>query len=162
MRLQDPNDLSFSPGDIIEIVAEDNEDWWKGRINGREGLFPSNYVEKLATPATSTRVGVAPPPQYDQHVAPLREKTPYRAFGAAHSATDKPPPPGSGQLNSVGLQQADGQEKKKSKYGKLGNTVRKLASIEQRTYRFVCILQLLDGKFGCGRSWIRCRYVFTA
>lgn len=44
---QDPNDLAFSAGDMIEIVAETNEDWWLGRAHGREGLLPSNHVEKV-------------------------------------------------------------------------------------------------------------------
>ncbi|KAJ7178865.1 hypothetical protein C8R43DRAFT_974515, partial [Mycena crocata] len=49
---QNSNDLSFRAGDTIEIVAETNADWWTGRYNGRQGLFPSNYVEKLSpTPA---------------------------------------------------------------------------------------------------------------
>jgi hypothetical protein len=45
---QDPNDLSFHVGEIIEIVNETNADWWTGRNKaGKEGLFPSSYVEKL-------------------------------------------------------------------------------------------------------------------
>ncbi|KAJ7746614.1 hypothetical protein B0H16DRAFT_1320819 [Mycena metata] len=44
---RDSSDLSFRAGDTIEIVAETNADWWTGRHNGKQGLFPSNYVEKL-------------------------------------------------------------------------------------------------------------------
>ncbi|KAK5124944.1 hypothetical protein LTR85_001134 [Meristemomyces frigidus] len=42
-----PGDLGFKKGEIITIVKRtDNEaDWWTGRIGGREGIFPSNYVE---------------------------------------------------------------------------------------------------------------------
>lgn len=42
-----PGDLGFKKGDVITIVKRtDNEaDWWTGRIGGREGIFPSNYVE---------------------------------------------------------------------------------------------------------------------
>ena len=29
------------------MIEETNTDWWKGRVDGREGLFPSTYVEKL-------------------------------------------------------------------------------------------------------------------
>ncbi|CAK5268609.1 unnamed protein product [Mycena citricolor] len=43
---QNPNDLAFRAGDEIEILSENNPDWWTGRHNGRQGLFPSNYVEK--------------------------------------------------------------------------------------------------------------------
>jgi len=35
-------DLSFSVGDKIEIVERTNsaEDWWTGRLNGAQGVFP--------------------------------------------------------------------------------------------------------------------------
>jgi len=43
---ENSNELSFNAGDVIEIV-EQNGDWWKGRFNGKEGLFPANYVKLL-------------------------------------------------------------------------------------------------------------------
>lgn len=132
--IKDKDDLSFKVGDIIEIVEETNADWWTGRLNGRQGLFPSNHVEKLpggGAPPPAPRRILAPPPSYNSPaVAPEsmplaapQGKTPYRAFGAAHHGADKPPPPGTGVVNSVGLQEAAGQDKKKSKYGKYGETV---------------------------------------
>ncbi|KAJ7352482.1 SH3 domain-containing protein [Mycena albidolilacea] len=50
---QSSQDLSFRAGDTIEIIEETNSDWWTGRLNGREGVFPANYVEKLASPGPS-------------------------------------------------------------------------------------------------------------
>ncbi|TVY59627.1 Regulator of cytoskeleton and endocytosis [Lachnellula suecica] len=44
---QAEGDLSFSTGDVIEIVtrtANDNE-WWIGKIRGKQGQFPGNYVK---------------------------------------------------------------------------------------------------------------------
>jgi hypothetical protein len=41
---------------------------------------------------------------------------------AAHQSANAPPPPGGG-TNSLGLQQDPEQEKKKSKFGKYGNTM---------------------------------------
>ncbi|CDM28274.1 hypothetical protein DTO013E5_3823 [Penicillium roqueforti] len=40
-------DLGFSAGDVIEITqrSENTNEWWSGRIGGREGQFPANYVE---------------------------------------------------------------------------------------------------------------------
>jgi len=32
-------------GDIIVVTAKDEEDWWKGEVGGKTGVFPSNYVE---------------------------------------------------------------------------------------------------------------------
>jgi len=40
-------DISFKAGDRIEIVkrTDSTQDWWTGKINGQEGLFPANYVQ---------------------------------------------------------------------------------------------------------------------
>lgn len=50
------NDLTFSKGDIITIVKEDGE-WWSGSKDGRTGMFPANYVKKLA-PASKVPLSV--------------------------------------------------------------------------------------------------------
>ncbi|KAH9949532.1 BAR-domain-containing protein [Amylocystis lapponica] len=44
---QAEGDLEFSAGDRIEVVerTESVEDWWTGRIGGRQGVFPGNYVQ---------------------------------------------------------------------------------------------------------------------
>lgn len=42
---QAEGDLSFNVGDRIEVLERTNDPdaWWKGRLNGREGIFPANY-----------------------------------------------------------------------------------------------------------------------
>ncbi|KFZ13339.1 hypothetical protein V502_06668 [Pseudogymnoascus sp. VKM F-4520 (FW-2644)] len=42
-----PGDLGFKKGDIITVTkkTEKAEDWWTGTLNGKSGIFPSNYVE---------------------------------------------------------------------------------------------------------------------
>ncbi|XP_028569738.2 unconventional myosin-If [Podarcis muralis] len=44
---QDVDEISFNAGDVIDILMEDPSGWWKGRLHGREGLFPGNYVQKI-------------------------------------------------------------------------------------------------------------------
>uniref|UniRef100_A0A8C9TSB9 Osteoclast-stimulating factor 1 n=1 Tax=Scleropages formosus TaxID=113540 RepID=A0A8C9TSB9_SCLFO len=44
---QDTDELSFNADDIIDIVKEDASGWWTGRLRGKQGLFPNNYVTKL-------------------------------------------------------------------------------------------------------------------
>ncbi|XP_053133870.1 unconventional myosin-Ie-like isoform X2 [Hemicordylus capensis] len=44
---QDTDELSFNADDFIEIIKEDPSGWWQGRIRGKEGVFPGNYVEKM-------------------------------------------------------------------------------------------------------------------
>ncbi|KAI0394635.1 BAR domain-containing protein [Xylariaceae sp. FL0594] len=44
---QAEGDLSFRAGDVIEIVSrtQNENEWWTGRIHGRTGQFPGNYVK---------------------------------------------------------------------------------------------------------------------
>lgn len=49
----EPEELSFRRGDVIEVLGQEDENWWRGRImpNGRPGLFPANYVDQLPSVA---------------------------------------------------------------------------------------------------------------
>lgn len=40
-------DLSFNKGDVITIIkkSDSTDDWWTGRLNDKEGIFPANFVE---------------------------------------------------------------------------------------------------------------------
>ncbi|EIW65276.1 BAR-domain-containing protein [Trametes versicolor FP-101664 SS1] len=44
---QADGDLEFKAGDRIEVVERTDsvEDWWTGRLGGRTGVFPGNYVQ---------------------------------------------------------------------------------------------------------------------
>jgi hypothetical protein len=46
----EPGDLPFTKGDVIEILSLANEHWYKGRLDTREGIIPANYVEVLPVP----------------------------------------------------------------------------------------------------------------
>lgn len=100
-----------------------------GKINGKQALFPSSYVEKIDTTAPA-----AAAPALPGRGVGGAAKSSYRPFGAAyHGATSAapapqpvpvvvPPPRGQG-TNAIGLQEDAGQDAKKSKYGKFGNTM---------------------------------------
>ncbi|KAF8525245.1 BAR-domain-containing protein [Hysterangium stoloniferum] len=47
-QAQADGDLDFMTGDRIEIVERtpSQEDWWTGKLNGRQGVFPGNYVQE--------------------------------------------------------------------------------------------------------------------
>lgn len=135
--LQDAGDLSIQQGDVIEILEETNADWWTGRVNGRQGIFPASYVEKI------------------QAQAAAKEKPVYKPFRATYHGMDQPPAAGASSTNSVGLQEAPGKEEKKSKFGGLGNTVRQNYSCNPK----LSLIQTVDGPFGCWWCWLRCRYV---
>jgi len=45
-QAQQAGDLGFKTGDIITIV-DDSKDWWTGELNGKQGVFPGNYTQKI-------------------------------------------------------------------------------------------------------------------
>eukprot|EP00004_Rigifila_ramosa_P020324 TRINITY_DN526_c0_g1_i1.p1 TRINITY_DN526_c0_g1~~TRINITY_DN526_c0_g1_i1.p1 ORF type:complete len:1124 (-),score=315.94 TRINITY_DN526_c0_g1_i1:62-3412(-) len=44
---QNPDELAIAEGDVITILEEGADGWWKGELRGKIGVFPSNYVQKL-------------------------------------------------------------------------------------------------------------------
>ncbi|TSN86102.1 Drebrin [Bagarius yarrelli] len=47
-QAEDDTEISFEPGDIIIDVETVDKAWWRGfSKDGRQGLFPSNYVETI-------------------------------------------------------------------------------------------------------------------
>ena len=74
------DELSLEPGQIVEVLAEEEEGWWRGKMGVKEGVFPSNFVEiieeaaeppKAAAPAASSQ---SPPTQ--QSAPPHRPPSP--------------------------------------------------------------------------------------
>ena len=51
-------------------MEEEEEGWWKGRVDGKEGLFPSNFVEMLEQNGSSD-------PVHDYSVPPPLDKREY-------------------------------------------------------------------------------------
>ena len=56
---QHDDELSFEAGDIITLLSKDEEAWWKGELNGKSGVFPSNYVEELSCKFPLYAVGLS-------------------------------------------------------------------------------------------------------
>ncbi|KAM9774739.1 SH3 domain-containing kinase-binding protein 1 isoform 4-T4 [Syngnathus typhle] len=44
---QHEDELELKIGDIIDIVAEVEEGWWEGILNGKSGMFPSNFTKEI-------------------------------------------------------------------------------------------------------------------
>ncbi|XP_052358427.1 SH3 domain-containing kinase-binding protein 1-like isoform X3 [Oncorhynchus keta] len=56
---QNEDELELKIGDVIHILGEVEEGWWQGSLNGKTGMFPSNFTRELEDTApsldTSTR-----------------------------------------------------------------------------------------------------------
>ncbi|CAM1500996.1 Fc.00g101580.m01.CDS01 [Cosmosporella sp. VM-42] len=44
---QAEGDLSFRTGDVIDIISrtQNDNEWWTGKLQGKQGQFPGNYVQ---------------------------------------------------------------------------------------------------------------------
>ncbi|XP_053545022.1 GRB2-related adapter protein 2 [Bombina bombina] len=46
-QAMESDELGFQSSDIIEVLDSSDSSWWMGRLRGRIGLFPSNYVASI-------------------------------------------------------------------------------------------------------------------
>jgi len=53
-RAEEEDELSFTVGDILYILDQSEEDWWKARCKGKEGLIPSNLVESASSDGSTS------------------------------------------------------------------------------------------------------------
>ncbi|XP_031690946.1 SH3 domain-containing kinase-binding protein 1-like isoform X8 [Oncorhynchus kisutch] len=44
---QNEDELELKIGDVIHILGEVEEGWWQGSLNGKTGMFPSNFTREL-------------------------------------------------------------------------------------------------------------------
>lgn len=74
------------------LGCEPTEDWWHGELNGRVGIFPSNYVEKQSAQAAPPPLPIAAsnPPASATNSAPVSSAAPTRVDEPA--APGGPPP----------------------------------------------------------------------
>ncbi|XP_029459224.1 SH3 domain-containing kinase-binding protein 1 isoform X2 [Rhinatrema bivittatum] len=54
---QNEDELELKVGEIIEVLGEVEEGWWEGILNGKTGMFPSNFIKELQDESDS--VGIA-------------------------------------------------------------------------------------------------------
>lgn len=56
---------------IVEVLEEEEEGWWKGRIEDREGVFPSNFVEEIISEEVVK--SKSPPPLSPEPALPVAD-----------------------------------------------------------------------------------------
>ena len=48
---ENPGELHFSVGDVIQIIGEVDSNWSEGKINNVSGIFPTAFVEIQPSPS---------------------------------------------------------------------------------------------------------------
>lgn len=59
------DELSFSKGQLINILDKTNPDWWKGEVNWVTGLLPTNYVKMTTDSDPSQQCEFLSHPSFD-------------------------------------------------------------------------------------------------
>ncbi|XP_070606840.1 SH3 domain-containing kinase-binding protein 1 isoform X3 [Erythrolamprus reginae] len=79
---QNEDELELKVGDIIEVVGEVEEGWWEGVLNGKTGMFPSNFIKELSD-SDDTRI------VHEEHLIKpsLRDTTGSESDGGDSSST---------------------------------------------------------------------------
>ncbi|KAI7859972.1 hypothetical protein BDC45DRAFT_601461 [Circinella umbellata] len=92
-------DLSFHCGDVIQVTEYVNDDWWRGELHGKSGIFPQNHVKKIASPEPVKRA-VPPKPTVATQSAkhhpsppPPQQSQPINSSGSSVPPYSYPPPP---------------------------------------------------------------------
>lgn len=44
---ENPQELEFKEGDIIDLKQKLDDNWFEGTVNGKTGIFPISYVRVL-------------------------------------------------------------------------------------------------------------------
>lgn len=66
------DELRLEVGDVIDVLDEVEEGWWRGNLKGRVGVFPSNFVKEMT--------------EEDTQVAP-RGQSPAMGTGGVRAST---------------------------------------------------------------------------
>ncbi|KAI9360732.1 hypothetical protein BD770DRAFT_471320 [Pilaira anomala] len=86
-------DLSFRRGDTIQLTETVNDDWWKGTLHGKNGIFPRSYVKKLEPVVTEKPSYSSPPPPPPPSRQPQQDSYGYSSMSPKQDSYDYPPPP---------------------------------------------------------------------
>ena len=73
---ENPGELGFQEGDVIKLLEQLDENWFRGELRGQSGYFPMSYVEVLV-PLGKTWPACLPAclPACTHHRTPLTRRT---------------------------------------------------------------------------------------
>ncbi|XP_045197889.2 uncharacterized protein LOC123552352 isoform X2 [Mercenaria mercenaria] len=50
---ENDDELKLEVGDVLDVLKQEEEGWWEGILSGKQGMFPSNFVELIDESAES-------------------------------------------------------------------------------------------------------------
>ncbi|XP_068698264.1 uncharacterized protein [Montipora foliosa] len=73
----DQDELTLKLGDIVHVLGEEEQGWWRGQLGGKRGVFPSNFVEIITdnNVAKPKDTPLDPARKLSGETSPLEKKT---------------------------------------------------------------------------------------
>jgi hypothetical protein len=59
-KAQGKDELSLEVNQVIKIIKKDSDGWWLGECNGKQGVFPENYVKEVVPFTTKSMYDYQP------------------------------------------------------------------------------------------------------
>ncbi|CAG8532218.1 13156_t:CDS:10, partial [Dentiscutata heterogama] len=50
-QAKEADELSLDKGDVVTVIEQVDQGWWKGDLNGKIGMFPANHVKLIEVPS---------------------------------------------------------------------------------------------------------------
>lgn len=75
------DELELKLEDVVEFLSEVEDGWWKGKLRGRVGVFPSNFVEMLKNANEQGQPQASTPDQEQQQTVADKNKRNERLKG---------------------------------------------------------------------------------
>ncbi|XP_060907317.1 CD2-associated protein [Labrus mixtus] len=88
---QNEDELELKAGDIVDITEEVEEGWWNGNLNGKSGLFPSNFVKEVDAAGEDAETN-------DTGAAAAADETDGSGVESLTTPTSPQPTPGNGVI----------------------------------------------------------------
>jgi GTPase-activator protein for Ras-like GTPase/SH3 domain/Variant SH3 domain len=90
---QNPDELEFKEGDVIDVLSKKHPEWWLGTLRGKQGIFPCSWVESLDSAPASGGRAVLPPQQQLQRAELQRTASTVLERAASLANVLSAPPP---------------------------------------------------------------------
>ncbi|XP_046879911.1 SH3 domain-containing kinase-binding protein 1 isoform X1 [Hypomesus transpacificus] len=94
---QNEDELELKIGDVIEVIGEVEEGWWEGSLNGKTGMFPSNFTKELQTDPEDTPSSLDTPTSQEE-LQSCRTSVGKDSLGSESDGGDSRSDSGSGEI----------------------------------------------------------------
>ncbi|CAL8295034.1 unnamed protein product [Lota lota] len=95
---QNEDELELKIGDIIEVLTEVEEGWCEGLLNGKTGMFPSNFTKEIVSESGTPPLDTAPLDTPTSQEEPRSSGTSKESLGSESDGGDSRSEMGSGEI----------------------------------------------------------------